>query len=58
MPYMTVDKEATYTGKTMLNSAADKEATYTAGDALYDIRWEGDALYGRQGSQFHWEGDA
>ncbi len=29
MPYMRVDKEATYTAKTMLNTAADKEATYT-----------------------------
>ncbi len=26
---MRVDKEATYTGKTMLNTAADKQATYT-----------------------------
>ena len=35
MPYMTVDQEATYTGKTMLNSAADKEATYTGKEMPY-----------------------
>ena len=32
---MRVDKEATYTAKTMLNTAADNETTYTGKEMHY-----------------------
>ena len=59
MPYITVDKEATY-GQPYMTG---KEATYTGKEMLYmtadkeiHLCWEGDALYGsRQGSHLHWE---
>ena len=35
MPYMRVDKEATYTAKTMLNTAADNETTYSGKEMPY-----------------------